>query len=287
MRTSPARRSLGRRAAPFLGVALLALGCAPAPPARASSAGHVEEVSFKEPLFGRTRRIWVYTPPGYGAAGDSAGLLVTFDGPQYLEEIPLPHMLDSLTAGGQIAPLVAVLIDNGTAGPRREDLANRAEFATWLSDRLVPWVQQRWKVSRDPRRVILNGSSAGGLAAAYAAFRRPDLFGNVISQSGAFWRGNENSNGAPYEWLTSQFAGAPRKPVRFYLDVGAAETNGTLGGTAPSILSANRRLRDALRAKGYDVTYKEVIGGVHSPESWSARLPAGLTAIAPVQRPRD
>jgi len=284
MTASWARRSLGRRAFFFLGAALLALGCSPSPPARASSAGHVEEVSFPEPLFGRTRRIWIYTPPNYTAAGDSAGLLITFDGPTYLEEILLPRMLDSLITGGQVAPLVAVLIDNGTGTPRRDDLANRAAFVPWLGDRLLPWVQKRWKVSRDPRRVILNGSSAGGLGAAYAAFRRPDLFGNVLSQSGAFWRGNENSNGAPYEWLTSQFAGAPRKPVRFYLDVGALETNGALGGAAPSILSANRHLHDALRAKGYDVTYREVPGGVHAPESWRARLPAGLTSLAPGQR---
>ena len=280
MPSQPARRSSGRRASPLLIAALLALGGTSAPPAHAVPAGKVEEVSFPDPLYGRTRRIWVYTPPGYSAARDSFGLLVTFDGPTYLEEIPLPHMLDSLLAGGQIAPLVAVLIDNGTGNPRREDLANRAAFVPWLGDRLLPWVRKRWKVSHDPRRVILNGSSAGGLAAAYAAFRRPDLFGNVLSQSGAFWRGNENSNGAPFEWLTSQYKAAPRKPVRFFLDVGSMETQGAIGGAAPSILDANRHLRDALRAKGYDVAYTEVPGGFHAPESWRTRLPVGLVTLA-------
>jgi enterochelin esterase-like enzyme len=53
-----------------------------------------------------------------------------------------------------------------------------------------------------------------------------------------------------------------------------------MGGTAPSILEANRRLRDALRAKGYDVEYHEVPNGVHSPESWRVRLPVGLVALA-------
>jgi pimeloyl-ACP methyl ester carboxylesterase len=47
----------------------------------------------------------------------------------------------------------------------------------------------------DPRRVIVTGSSAGGLAAAYVALMRPDLFGNVLSRSGAFWRGAELPRG--------------------------------------------------------------------------------------------
>ena len=56
---------------------------------------------------------------------------------------------------------------------------------------------------------------------------------------------------------------------------------GALGGAAPSLLDANRRLRDVLRAKRYAVDYLEVPGGEHSPESWRARLPVGLAALAP------
>lgn len=43
------------------------------------------------------------------------------------------------------------------------------------------------------------------------------------------------------------------------------ESRSALGGAAPSILEANRRLRDALRKKGYDVTYAEVAGVSLSP----------------------
>ena len=132
----------------------------------------------------------------------------------------------------------------------------------------------------DPRRTIVTGSSAGGLGAAYVAFRRPDLFGNVLSQSGAFWRGNEASNEPPYEWLTSQYAASPRRDIRFLLEVGSRESRGPLGGAAPSILDANRRLRDALTKKGYAVTYAEVPDGVHSPDTWRQRLPAALALLA-------
>jgi enterochelin esterase family protein len=274
-----ARRSHGRRALLLLLALVGPLAACSRPTAGAP--GHsihaFREAEFPARLYGRTRRIWICAPKL--APGDSASLLVVFDGAQYLEDIPLPHMLDSLTDAGRIRPAVVVMIDNGGGFERREDLANRAQFAAWLGDSLMPWVRQVAPISRDPRRATVCGSSAGGLAAAYVAFKRPDLFGNVLSQSGAFWRGNENADGAPWEWLTGQYAAAPHKPIRFFLDVGSTETHGALGGAAPSILDANRRLRDALRSKGYEVLYTEVPGGYHAPESWATRLPAGLAAM--------
>jgi enterochelin esterase family protein len=191
----------------------------------------------------------------------------------------VPSTLDSLIAAGAVRPTIGVMIENGSGEARLNDLANRARFAAFVTDELIPWVQARYKVSHDPAHVVVTGSSAGGLAAGYVAFRRPDLIGNVLSQSGAFWRGNEASNAAPWEWLTAQYAAAARKPIRFVMEVGSTESGGALGGAAPSILEANRHLRDVLQGKGYQVTYVEVPNGVHSPATWAPRLPIGLSAL--------
>ncbi|HEY6147950.1 MAG TPA: alpha/beta hydrolase-fold protein, partial [Thermoanaerobaculia bacterium] len=161
-------------------------------PAAPSSAGKVVQHRVASTVLGGERRVWVYTPPGYERGGAAEyDLLIVFDGEEYLTEFQLPAMLDSLLAERKAGPFVAVLIDNGSGAVRLGDLANRFQFAEFLSGDLIEWVRGRWKVTRDPRRTILAGSSAGSLAAAYAAFRRPDLFGNVLSQSGAFWRGDE------------------------------------------------------------------------------------------------
>jgi len=61
-------------------------------------------------------------------------------------------------------------------------------------------------------------------------------------------------------------------------------TVGALGGAAPSLLDANRRLRGVLAAKGYALAYDEVPGGRHSPETWSRRLPIGVVHLAPMQK---
>jgi enterochelin esterase family protein len=115
--------------------------------------------------------------------------------------------------------------------------------------------------------------------------KHPELVGHVLSQCGAFWRGNEASNSPPYEWLTNQYASAPKLPLRFFVDVGARETVGALGGSAPSLLDANRRLGSVLRSKGYIVDYYEVPGGQHSPESWRTRLAPGIVALLPLTPP--
>lgn len=269
----------------LLGVAAvfaLSASASGAPPQPATVlAGKVEETTIATKAYPSPRRVWVYTPPGYSSnTAADYDLLVVFDGEEYLEDFALPAMLDTLFARGEAGPFVAVLIDNSRGSERLADLGNRAQFADFVAGDLVDWARQNRKATRDPHRTFVTGSSAGGLASAYLALRHPEVFGNVISQSGAFWRGNEASNDPPYEWLTSQVASAPRRDVRFLLEVGTLETRGALGGAAPSILDANRHLRDALKAKGYAITYAEVPDGGHAPEFWKERLPAAIAAVA-------
>ena len=231
------------------------------------------------------RHAWVYTPAGYPASCHSAcNLIIAFDGSMYLAAMPLPEILDSLIAAKRTPATVAVLYDNGEPPERINDLANSQRFAAYIAQEVLPWTREHYAVTRDPARTILAGSSAGGLGAAYIAFKYPSLFGNVLSQSGAFWRGNEASNSAPFEWLTQQFAASPKSNIHFFLDVGSRETVGAMGGAAPSLIDANRHLRAALDKKGYSVAYFEVPNGQHSPESWRARLPIGIVTLAPADR---
>ncbi len=250
-------------------------------PKRAIASGRVEEHVLFDSSYKRQRRVWVYTPPGYDARGTVVyPLIVAFDGDEYRDTMPLPHILDTLRSSGKAPPFVALLIDNGASAQRIADLGNAERFAHLLGAQLIPWLRQHWRATTDPHRVIVTGSSAGGLGAAFVAFRRPDLFGNVWSQSGAFWRGAEASNDAPYEWLTAQVASSPRKDVRFLVDVGELEDHPTLGGSGPNFRDATRRFHAALQAKGYDVTYLEVPGGNHAERWWRERLPAGIVTLS-------
>ena len=244
------------------------------------AAGRLETIVMFDSAYKRDRRLWVYTPPGYVAQGHAAyDLMLAFDGDEYRDSLPLPMILDTLLARRRAPAFVAVLIDNGNSVARLGDLANQPKFSQFLGRQLVPWVRRNYNVTRDARRTIVTGSSAGGLAAAYVALKRPDLFGNVLAQSGAFWRGDEGSNTGPFETLTARYATTPRQDIRFVLDVGATERANVLGGAGPVFIDAAGRMRDALRGRGYDVTYTEVPGGIHAPATWRQRLPVGIVAL--------
>jgi len=234
--------------------------------------GKVEAFEIDDSQYKAKRKIWVYTPANYDKRSpDAYDLLISFDGQDYVNDIPSPTINDNLIAAGKIRPVVQIFVDNSV--DRLGDLANRQKFADFIAKDLVPWAQKNFHVTTDAKRTTLCGYSAGGLGTAYVAFRYPGIFGNVLSQSGAFWRGNEGTS-EPSEWLTSQYQSSPKLDIKFYLVVGAAETIKNASGK--SMVETSCHLRDVLKAKGYTVGYLEYPNGVHSPEFWRAELADGL-----------
>jgi enterochelin esterase family protein len=234
--------------------------------------GKVEAFTVQDKQYNRQRKIWVYTPPNYDPkAADGYRLLISFDGEDYIKGIPSPIILDNLLAAGKIYPVVQVMVDN--SDDRLGDLANHQKFADFVAKDLLPWTQKKYRVTTEAGKTALCGYSAGGLGAAYVAFRYPKLFGNVLSQSGAFWRGDEGAS-QPSQWLTAQFQNSPKLNVRFYLVVGGEENIRNAVGL--TMLETSRHLRDVLKAKGYDIGYLEAPGAGHMAESWRMELGDGL-----------
>jgi enterochelin esterase-like enzyme len=237
-------------------------------------AGSVTEHIVRSEILGNERRVWVYLPPGYEDSAEECCLLLIFDGHSYAHQIPAPAILDNLLAAGKIPPMVAVMPDN--LGSTRElELPCYPPFVDFLTRELLPWARDRYRVTEDPTRSIVAGASFGGLAAAFAALVRPDVFGNVLSQSGSFWWKPQEDD--EHEWLARRFAEEPLLPLRFYLDVGLMETDPAPGNLTQLI--ANRHLRNVLRAKGYPIGYAEFDGG-HESICWQGTLADGLICLA-------
>jgi len=234
-------------------------------------------------LFG-SRPLAVYTPPGYRYSAGPYPLLIVLDGSAYQGMIPLPAILDNLIAAGRIPPVIAVLVGRLDAPEREWDLGCNPAFSGFLALEVLPWMRQRYPVTADPARTVVAGSSLGGLAAVCAAVAHPERLGTVLSQSGSFSWKPEGAHRS--EWVARLLGAERRLPVRFVLDAGLLETWPSAAGS-PSLLDANRRVRDVLRAKGYDVRYTEVAGG-HGHANWQATLPEELIAAlatAPPPRP--
>jgi enterochelin esterase family protein len=165
---------------------------------------------------------------------------------------------------------------------RSRELPCNQDFADFLATELVPWVRAEFGVPVNRDLTITAGSSYGGLAATFAAYAHPEVFGRVLSQSGSFWwrpgyvMRETAAADEEWEWLVRQFVTSETLPVRFYLDVGNLETKGPPG--SPSQVIVNRHMRDVLQAKGYHVAYAEYSGG-HDYACWRGTLADGLIAL--------
>ena len=258
--------------------------------------GRVEKQTIKSNIQKIDRPFSVYTPANYKADGPPNSLLVLFDGEDLSSDKYPVTTLNNLIAAGKIPPTVAVFVENV---PRRRlvDLVTNPEFTDFLATELVPWIRTHYNVSKEAARVVIGGYSAGGLGATYAGFRHPEVFGNVLSLSGAFWWSPEHEGGVcgprcPDSGGTSSdsfmdsttegnvmakhFLASPKLPVRLYLAVGTFEFDRR--GAGGDILETTRQLRDILLARGYDVQYQPFVGG-HDDVWWRGAMGDGLIVL--------
>jgi enterochelin esterase family protein len=238
--------------------------------------GRLRTHKIKSAILANERTVWIYTPAGCESSVVHYGVLILFDGGAYQSWIPTPTILDNLAAAGRIPLLIAALVAPSGPPARDAELACSDDFTRFLAEELVPWIRQTYHAAADPALVIVGGSSFGGLAAAHAAFRHPEIFGNVLSQSAPFMFSPLQDKAEP-GWLIAKFAESPRSKVRFHLDVGLMEVDPG-AGPGRDTLTSNRLFRDALQVKGYWVHSQEFNGG-HDYLNWRGTLADGLIAL--------
>jgi enterochelin esterase family protein len=201
-----------------------------------------------------TRDVWIYTPPGFDPAGPAPALMVFQDGAGYLNRegpVRATAVFDTLTAAGEMPPTVGVFVMPG----RREGLSPQRQrsveydsvtdaYVRFLLEDLLPFVEQEigCALTSDPAQRTICGISSGGICAFTAAWYRPDAFGRVLSHCGSFTaiRGGQN-----YPYLIRS---TPRKPLRVWLQSGAADADIVLG----SWPQANQAVAASLAYAGYD-----------------------------------
>ncbi|HEV3316806.1 MAG TPA: alpha/beta hydrolase-fold protein [Candidatus Angelobacter sp.] len=241
------------------------------------SHGKLTKLKIKSTILNEKRDYDVYTPAGYSTKDQPYNLLLLFDGEDYgngvTNLVPTPTILDNLVAQKKIPPTILVLVNAGSS--RIRDLSCSQTFAGFLAKELLPELRTNYRVTADPKHVVVGGSSLGGLASACAGLMHPEAFGNILSLSGAYWYipGWEKMGGSLYlgdsGWVMRQYLQGPKLPLRFYIDVGRYEEKQ---------LSTNRNFRDILKLKGYPVTYSEFDGG-HDYLCWRGSVADGLIAL--------
>lgn len=213
---------------------------------------------------GGRRIVHLYHPP----TDQACSLVIVFDGRDYLRRARLSIMVDNLVAAGRMQPIALALVENGGPARMLEYACNEATVG-FLMECVLPLAQKHLNLvdpARRPGAHGVLGASMGGLMALYTALRLPQVFGHVLSQSGAFQLGSHDTVIFPL------IRHAPRPPVRIWLDVGRYEW----------LLPANRQLRDLLAQGGYDFVYREFNAG-HNYPAWRDDVWRGLEWLFPAQ----
>jgi len=180
---------------------------------------------------------------------------------------------DRLVPGRKVVAPVVVGIPHGgerriselSAWPVSGNTGDADRFLDWVVGSLAPALQRDAGLPPGAVNAVIGGSSMGGLAALYAHFRHPDVFGGALCMSPAFWVAGK----AIFPYV----AGRPTPEFsRIYLDCGAREGGGRM-------LPIVRAMARHLQARGYDadrLLYRADARGAHNELNWRRRLPGAL-----------
>jgi enterochelin esterase family protein len=222
--------------------------------AHGTLARHVIEEEFM--LANNKRTIYLYQPP----TPEPVPLVVALDGQDYRRRARLADIVDNLVATGRIKPVALALVYHGRTARGVEYACSEATLG-FLIHRVLPLAQTELNllnVRTRPGAFGVLGASMGGLMALFAGLRAPGIFGNVLSQSGAF---SDDYESVVFDLVRH----GPVRPLRLWLDAGRYEW----------LLEGNRSIYKLLAERGYDVAFREFNGG-HNYPAWRNDLPHGL-----------
>lgn len=210
------------------------------------------------------REIYFYHP----TVSDPVPLLIVYDGNDYLQRGKLAVMVDNLIADGRIQPIAMAFLSTASRWRSLEYACSDATLL-WLDQIILPLVNEKLNllnIKENPGAFGVLGASLGGTMAMYTGLRMPEIFGNVISQSGAFMI--ESRDFAVVDLVKHGQA----HEINIWMDVGQLDV----------LLEDNRQMCTLLAEKDYSVTYHEFAAG-HNFTAWRDDLWHGLEAMFPVR----
>ncbi|MCC3151828.1 alpha/beta hydrolase-fold protein [Hymenobacter sp. BT770] len=250
---------------------------------QSTAAANVSVISttFQIPQLGRTRRVWLYLPPGYATSGRRYPVLYMQDGQNVFDNLTafagewgVDETLNLLQSNGQDPTgCIVVAIDNG---PNRLD-----EYSPWnnpqygggqgdlyvdfLVQTLKPYIDANYRTLTSRENTGVAGSSMGALIATYAALRYPAVFGKVGVFSPAYWFAAQ-----PLFDYVHQHPANPS--TRFYFVSGTTEST--------TMVPQMTAMRDSLLRGGVpaaNLNFNTRADGQHAEWFWKREFPAAYS----------
>jgi enterochelin esterase-like enzyme len=242
---------------------------------------------------GRDFVIDICLPPAYDAKKTIYPLLLLNDG-QDFAALQMEATLKSLYEQQLLRPTIVVgihanenrLQEYGTA--HQADYAQRGGLAgaytAFVVTELLPFLSNHYRLTTKREERAIAGFSLGGLSAFDIAWQNASIFSKVGVFSGSLWWRSEpfdSANPDGHRIAHDMVARSEkREGLQFWFQTGTLDeasdrnNNGIIDAIDDTL-----DLIQALRQKGYtdaDLTYVEIEGGEHNPQTWGKAMLAFL-----------
>jgi len=228
--------------------------------------GNLEKIAVNTQglIPGKTRNISIYHPANYTP---DTPILIVLDGQDYLERAKINRIVDHLIEYQTMKPIIMIMIESKTNSRTVEYSCSESNLL-FIKHEVIPFVEKLKgiiPINERPGEYGILGASFGGLFAVFAGLRNPEIFGKVISQSGAF-----TIDQHPFVvWNLLDQVGSV--PFDIFLDVGKYEW----------LLNSNYEFFNQLRGKSNKKYLFHEFNAGHNYVAWQKEIPKSLSFIFP------
>ncbi|WP_274650686.1 alpha/beta hydrolase [Paenibacillus humicola] len=216
------------------------------------------------------RNLRVYLPPGYNELLSYPAVYCQ-DGEDFFNFGRVATIAGRLILDEGLEPCIIVGVDVDKKVRTAEyspDGERHRPYAAFFGEELVPFIEAKYPVRRDPSERVLAGDSLGGTVSLHLALAFPHLFRRVISLSGAYYPESQRiaKQAGPLDWLS------------VYMIVGLQETAFETDRGVFDFVAMNRSMNEILTSNGAGVRYGEH-DGRHVWGFWQQYIPDALKAF--------
>jgi enterochelin esterase family protein len=250
--------------------------------------GNITAVWYPSPSLGSTRRLQVYTPPGYETGNKKYPVLYLLHGAGGDEESWISrgranYIADNLIAAKEAVPMIIVITNGNTdviSSPlnrltqeRNTDASGvgamaSLQFEESLVKDVIPFIEKNYRVAADPGHRAIAGFSMGGYQTQNITNSNPELFKYIGVMSMGLYASFRSTIAYDREKHVAQLNALKlANPKLYWIGIGKADF---LYNTVTDL----RKLYDE---NGFKYTYRET-AGTHNWNEWRLYL----TELLPV-----
>ncbi len=244
---------------------------------------------FRSDFLPDPRNLIVYVPPHYTSEPQRHfPVLYLHDGQNLFDGhtsyVPgrtwqVMDAADRSIAAGEVEPLIIVGIYNTGARriaeytPTRDWKMGGGEapaYGKLITQELIPFIQQHYRVLSGRDHTGIGGSSLGGLVSLFFGLEYPQIFGRLAIHSPSVWWNHRS--------ILNLLRNVKLHPKpHLWLDCGDAEGARTLENTD---ILYRQLLRHGWQ-ENVDLHYEVAAGGTHCEEAWAQRVSPMLRFLFP------